>query len=128
MLRCADAWISLFAIRNWITLCQVFGHEEWQTDPRFDTQADRLANWPMIVDLMQQKATDMPADDLVARLQAGRVSAERVAGVEDLIAGAQWAARGVLTTVGGQTAMSHIFEISDARTSVPGPSPAVVTR
>lgn len=126
-LRCADAWITLFAIRNWPTLCYVFGHEEWLTDPRFATQGERLAHWPAIVDLMQQNAIGRQADELVAALQAGRVSAERVTSPGELIACGQWEARHVLSQVGdasgAQPAMNQLYEISGARTSVRAPSP-----
>jgi crotonobetainyl-CoA:carnitine CoA-transferase CaiB-like acyl-CoA transferase len=126
-LRCADAWITLFAIRNWPTLCYVFGHEEWLTDPRFATQGERLANWPVIVDLMQENAVSRQADELVAALQAGRVSAERITSPSELVAGEQWAARHVLSQVGqgagAQPAMSGLYQMSGARTSVRGPSP-----
>jgi crotonobetainyl-CoA:carnitine CoA-transferase CaiB-like acyl-CoA transferase len=126
-LRCADGWITLFAIRNWPTLCHVFGHEEWLTDPRFAVQGDRLANWPVVVDLMQQNAAGRKCDELVAALQAGRVSAERIATVDGLVHGGQWAARHVLGEAGdgagAQPVMRELYEISGARTSVRAPSP-----
>src|SRR5699024_61824 len=45
LVRCADAWVVMFAIRNWPTLCEVFNLPELLSDPRYQTSGDRLARW-----------------------------------------------------------------------------------
>ncbi|GAB3451395.1 CaiB/BaiF CoA-transferase family protein [Actinophytocola sediminis] len=97
VLRCADAWVVLFAIRNWPSLCRVFGVPELLDDPRFATAGDRLTHWPQVVDLLQGKATTMLADDVVTACQAGRVSAEKVTTLGELVTSEHWRARTMLT-------------------------------
>ncbi|OLF10206.1 hypothetical protein BLA60_17355 [Actinophytocola xinjiangensis] len=120
VLRCADAWVVLFAIRNWPALCRVFDLEQLLDDPRFDTAGDRLAHWPLVVDLLRAKASGLLADDVVAACQAGRVSAEKVTGLGELVASEQWRTRGLLHTAGGETALRGPFTLD--------PSPAAPTR
>jgi crotonobetainyl-CoA:carnitine CoA-transferase CaiB-like acyl-CoA transferase len=100
VLGCRDAWVVLFAIRNWPSLCRVFGRHELIDDPRFRTAADRLARWSTVVDLLGERAGSMLADDVVARCQAGRVSAEKVGALSDLVASDHWRARSLLRPVG----------------------------
>lgn len=126
VLRCADAWVVLFAIRNWPSLCRVFGVEDLLDDPRFTTAGDRLAHWPEVVDLLRARAATMRADDVVAACQAGRVSAEKVTGLGELVASEHWHARGLLRTVGGEYALRGPFTVTGTPTGVTTPSPTRV--
>ncbi|TQM01755.1 crotonobetainyl-CoA:carnitine CoA-transferase CaiB-like acyl-CoA transferase [Pseudonocardia kunmingensis] len=128
VLRCRDAWVVLFAIRNWPSLCHVFGLDELLDDPRFTTSGDRLANWPAVVARLQERAAGMAADDVVAGLQRGRVSAEKVTGLAELVESEQWRLRSMLSEVGdGESALRRLFVVDDADgpvdADVPGPSP-----
>ncbi|HEY3686036.1 MAG TPA: CoA transferase [Streptosporangiaceae bacterium] len=129
VLRCADAWVVLFAIRNWPGLCRAFGLAGLADDPRFATAADRMANWPAAVDLLQERARAMRADDVVAGCQAGRVSAEKVSSLADLVGSPHWQARSVLRRVpsaGGsreETALHRIAAFSGAAAGITAGSP-----
>ncbi|WP_170110915.1 CoA transferase [Antricoccus suffuscus] len=129
MLQCKDAWVIMFAIRGWPTMCRVFGLEELIDDPRFLTSGDRLANWEAAVEMFRGPASTMLADDVVAQAQAGRVSAERVSSLSDLVGSQQWSARSMLRTVPStdgqreEVAMSRIFTNSSADTEVRFASP-----
>jgi crotonobetainyl-CoA:carnitine CoA-transferase CaiB-like acyl-CoA transferase len=128
ILRCRDEWIVLFAIRNWPALCQVFGLTELLDDPRFTTSGDRLANWPAVTDMLQERASSMIADDVVAACQRGRISAEKVLSLAELVASEQWRVRSILhevTSAGGctETALHRVFSISGTTTGVPSASP-----
>jgi crotonobetainyl-CoA:carnitine CoA-transferase CaiB-like acyl-CoA transferase len=128
ILRCQDAWIVLFAIRNWPALCQVFGLAELLDDPRFTTSGDRLANWPAVTDMLQQRASSMVADDVVAACQRGRISAEKVLSLGELVDSEQWRVRSILHEVisadgGTETALHQVFSISGTATGVPSASP-----
>lgn len=130
VLQCKDAWVVLFAIRNWPNLCRVFDHADLIEDPRFVTSAERMANWPAAVDLLQERARTMLADDVVTGCQAGRVSAEKVASLADLVNSPQWRARSVLRTVRSadgateETAMARIADFSGAAVGIGTTSPA----
>ena len=129
MLKCKDAWVIMFAIRGWPTMCRVFGLEHLIDDPRFRTSGDRLANWEAAVELFRGPASGMLADDVVAQAQAGRVSAERVSSLSDLVSSQQWSARSMLRAVSSadgtreEVAMSRIFTNSAADTEVRSASP-----
>lgn len=129
ILQCRDAWVVLFAIRNWPNLCRVFGLAGLVDDPRFATAADRMANWPAAVGLLQERAREMRADDVVAGCQAGRVSAEKVTSLADLVDSDQWRARSVLRRVRSpdgtreETALSHIAGYSGAAAGVTSAAP-----
>jgi crotonobetainyl-CoA:carnitine CoA-transferase CaiB-like acyl-CoA transferase len=128
ILRCQDAWIVLFAIRNWPTLCRVFDLEELLDDPRFTTSGDRLANWPAVTDLLQDRAATMVADDVVAACQAGRISAEKVGTLAELVDSQQWRVRSILHEVtsadgGTELALHRVFSISGTTSGVPSASP-----
>jgi crotonobetainyl-CoA:carnitine CoA-transferase CaiB-like acyl-CoA transferase len=131
ILRCRDAWIVLFAIRNWPALCGVFGLDALLDDPRFATSGDRLAHWSVVTDLLQERATGMLADDVVAACQAGRISAEKVGTLAELVASRQWQVRSMLREVGSgdhrELALHRLFGITGADTGVPSASPALGT-
>ncbi len=122
MLRCADAWMVLFAIRNWEPLCRVLGRDDLATDERFATQADRLARWDEIVAELGRSAAAWRADDLVAALQASRISAETVTSLAALVGSDQWRNRSVLGDVDvpgdrpRQQAVARPFQITGVAT------------
>lgn len=115
ILWCADAWVVLFAIRNWPSLCRVFDRAELLDDPRFATSGDRLANWPTVVDLLQERASGMQADDVVAACQEGRVSAEKVCDLGELVASEHWRMRKVLRETDGEVALDRLFHLGGVR-------------
>jgi crotonobetainyl-CoA:carnitine CoA-transferase CaiB-like acyl-CoA transferase len=127
VLRCADAWVVLFAIRNWPSLCRVFGMEDLLEDPRMATSGDRLAHWPEVVERMQERATDMLADEVVDGLQVGRVSAEKVTDLAELVRSEQWRVRSMLTEVGRddhrEAALRRVFVVDGAFAEVSAPAP-----
>lgn len=115
VLRCADAWVVLFAIRNWPSLCRVFDREDLLGNPRYATSGDRLAHWPEVVDLLRERAATMRADDVVTACQAGRVSAEKVCDLGELVASEHWRARGMLRDVDGRPALGRLFHLGGVR-------------
>lgn len=129
VVRCADAWVVMFVIRNWPTLCDVFDLPELLDDPRYLTSGDRLARWPEIVAVVQEKAWSLRADDVVEACQRGRVSAEKVVALEELVRSEQWQVRRVLGTAAGledrppQETVRRLFDIDGARSEISAASP-----
>ncbi|GAA4510133.1 CoA transferase [Brevibacterium yomogidense] len=129
LLRCADAWVVLFVIRNWPTLCDVFELPELLTDRRYRTSGDRLERWPEIVSIVQEKSLTLRADDVVEACQRGRVSAEKVVGLDELINSDQWQVRRVLGTASAaagaasQTTVRRLFDFSAAKSEINTASP-----
>jgi crotonobetainyl-CoA:carnitine CoA-transferase CaiB-like acyl-CoA transferase len=93
LLRCADSWVVLFALRNWAAVCQVFGVPELAADPRFATQADRRAHWGDALEALQAAATGLRAADVVEQGQRLKVNIEEVSSLDGLAASGQWQAR-----------------------------------
>ena len=54
MVRAADGWMFVMCQlpKFWTILCERIGHHEWADDPRFSTNADRLANRGALTDLL----------------------------------------------------------------------------
>jgi crotonobetainyl-CoA:carnitine CoA-transferase CaiB-like acyl-CoA transferase len=130
ILRCRDAWMVLFAIRNWPALCRVFGLAQLLDDPRFATSGDRLANWPVVTAALQRSAAGMLADEAVAACQAGRISAEKVSSLAELVTSEQWRARAMLRRVEApdgraEVALHRVFDLAGVATGVPAPSPGL---
>ncbi|WP_176611412.1 CaiB/BaiF CoA-transferase family protein [Actinomadura sp. WMMB 499] len=132
MLRCADAWIVLFVIRNWPTVCRVLDCEHLLDDERYRTSADRLRHWEEIVAVLQERAATRRADEVVEGCQRGRVSAEKVTGLRDLLESEQWRVRRVMSRVGGpggtEPAVRSVFTIDGAATEVRSASPRLPAR
>jgi crotonobetainyl-CoA:carnitine CoA-transferase CaiB-like acyl-CoA transferase len=93
LLRCADSWVVLFALRNWAAVCQVFRVPELTADPRFATQADRRAHWGAALDALQAGAAGLRAADVVEQGQRLKVNIEEVSSLDGLARSGQWQAR-----------------------------------
>ncbi|MFQ5619293.1 MAG: CaiB/BaiF CoA transferase family protein [Rhodospirillales bacterium] len=54
--RTRDGWIYLMCNKEkfWPALCRALGHEAWAEDPRFARFADRLANRPLIEEMLDE--------------------------------------------------------------------------
>ena len=128
LLRCADAWVVLFVIRNWPTVCRVLDCEHLLEDERYRTSGDRLRHWDEIVAVLQERAATRRADEVVEACQRGRVSAEKVSGLRELLESEQWRVRRVMSRVRGpggeeEPAVRSLFTIDGAVCEVRSPSP-----
>ena len=70
-LRCRDAWVAVFIYAyRWRDTCGALGVPELADDPRCATTEERMRNWPVVVDVFRQAVRDLPADEVVDRLQS----------------------------------------------------------
>ncbi len=71
-MQTTDGFINITAMReaHYVSLCEVMGHPEWATDPRFDDRTKRLQNeailMPMIREVFATRSTKDWADALTA--------------------------------------------------------------
>ena len=106
---CADGAV-LFAIqtqREWQRFCtQVMELPALETDPRFATNRDRLANRAALEGIIEERFRTMPRDSVIARLDAADIPTGAVNDVPSVVAHPQLAARGRWTSaqVGGAPA------------------------
>jgi crotonobetainyl-CoA:carnitine CoA-transferase CaiB-like acyl-CoA transferase len=66
--------ISIASEQMWRRLAEVLGHPEWVDDPRFRSNADRVANRPAINALVNEALASGTQDEWVARLNAAGVA------------------------------------------------------
>ncbi|MEY4339502.1 MAG: hypothetical protein RLZ14_1352 [Actinomycetota bacterium] len=68
----ADSYLALVATSNsqFPGLCAALGREEWLTDARFRTLADREANAAVLTELISSEVARHPGHELVERLHA----------------------------------------------------------
>jgi len=106
-----DDYVILCAHRQgfWENLCKTLGHEDWNTDPRFDSAAKRLENkdelWAIIEDVLASKGRD----EWVKILTDGDVPCTPINTEEDLLKDPQVADRNMIVsfkhTTGGELRM-----------------------
>jgi formyl-CoA transferase len=117
--RCADDQMVLLAVQNerqWATLCrEVLRRPEWIDDPRFATNAQRVANRAVLEPLIEESLSDVSVQEAEARLEAANLPYGRVNDVDQLAAHPQLAERGrwreAATPVGVVKALLPPFNI-----------------
>lgn len=103
--RCRDGWLVLFALRGWRDLCDVFGLVDLKDDERFRSPAALRRNWPEALTSIEIAARDRICDELVAALQARKISCAKAIDVPALFTTQHYIKRGILpqTPVLGST-------------------------
>lgn len=131
LLECRDAWVVIFAIRNWEAVCRVFGLDELLEDERLIDSRSRLQHWEWVTELLAQRAKALSAEDLVASLQRERVSAEVVTDLGRLVGSEQWKARRMVRVAasadgGGEPALGPPFYVGGTDYNALTASPPLV--
>lgn len=93
VLHCRDAWVVLFALRSWGSICDMFGAHELADDPRFQNPVERQAHWADALVLLEKHAGGLSSTELIERGQQAKVNIEQVASLEELTTGPHWQAR-----------------------------------
>jgi len=100
--RTKDGWLNLGASNQstW-TMCvvDVLGAPELATDPRFKTNADRMANLPALVEALSAHFATRTTADWLARLEQAGVPAGPVLSITEMHAHPQAIARDMVPTV-----------------------------
>jgi crotonobetainyl-CoA:carnitine CoA-transferase CaiB-like acyl-CoA transferase len=76
-------------------LCRILGHAEWQGDPRFATNAQRVANRDAVVTLIGAALSTWSRADILGRLEAAGVPAGPINSIDQVFADPQVVARGM---------------------------------
>jgi crotonobetainyl-CoA:carnitine CoA-transferase CaiB-like acyl-CoA transferase len=99
--RTADGWITVGAANqtNWLRLVEVLGVRELAEDPRFQENADRMANLPALIDALAPHFAARPAADWLARLEAAGVPAGPVLDIAEMHRDPQTLAREMVVSV-----------------------------
>ncbi|MDO9404615.1 MAG: CaiB/BaiF CoA-transferase family protein [Polaromonas sp.] len=75
--------------------CAVAGHAEWSTDPRFSSNAQRVANRAVLVPLLRQATVMRTSADWIAALETAGVPCGPVNRIDEVFADPQVKARGL---------------------------------
>ena len=93
--RAADGWLTIGGANqaNWERLVRVLGAPEWLADPRFKTNADRMAHLEALVAVMQARLRTRSVGEWVELLEAEGVPCGPINSVADMAADPQALAR-----------------------------------
>jgi crotonobetainyl-CoA:carnitine CoA-transferase CaiB-like acyl-CoA transferase len=91
--------VAVFAEKFWAGFCRVVEHPEWESDPRFATNPDRVANRDRLVRCLEALFRSRTTDDWLARLQAAGVPAAPIQTIDRVLSDPQVKHRGMVVTV-----------------------------
>ncbi len=102
----ADGWLNLgcSSQRTWQKFLDVLGDSELARDPRFETNADRMAHLPELVDLLAPHFKKRTTAEWLNALDAGGVPAGPVLSIADMHRHPQTIARDMVPTLAHPTA------------------------
>ena len=105
----ADGHLVLTAYldAHWVRLCALIGRPELGTDPRFATNALRVANRPAMRAELDAFFGGVRTEDAVGRLAAGGIVAGAVRGYADVLAAEDVVRSGMLLDVPGAAGAGH---------------------
>jgi len=81
--------VAVFAEKFWGAFCRAVEHPEWERDPRFATNRDRVANRAALMPLVEATFATRTTDDWLARLREHGVPAAPILAVDQVLADPQ---------------------------------------
>ncbi|MDH4181130.1 MAG: CoA transferase [Betaproteobacteria bacterium] len=128
--RAKDGWINVGGANqaNWERICDVLERSQWRDDPRFRTNADRMANRDALVDAMTQVLAGRTCAEWLAAFDAAGVPAGPVHSIGEALAHPQTLARGMVVDLvhpqaGATKALGCPLHFSATPASVTRPAP-----
>ena len=99
--RTRDGWITVGASKDkfWRSLCELIGRPELVSDPRFATNADRVANNPALVEVIQGHLAGQDSAHWLDAFGRAGIPAEPVLSYDEALAHPQAIARGVVAEI-----------------------------
>jgi formyl-CoA transferase len=82
--------------RFWAALCEVIGRDQWVHDPRFATNADRIANREVLVTLMAKRFGEEPRDRWIELLLGRGIPSGPVNSIDEAVKDGYFAEVGML--------------------------------
>ncbi|MXX33372.1 MAG: CoA transferase, partial [Gemmatimonadetes bacterium] len=97
----SDGWITVGGWNqvNWLRMIEVLKLRELAADPRFATNADRMANVEELRELLSRRLRTAAAETWLRRLEAANVPAGPVSGMIEALRHPQTVAREMVLTV-----------------------------
>lgn len=104
-------------------LLTVLGREDLLDDPRFASNANRLANRAVLDALIAEATAERDGEDLLAACAAAGIPAGPIHSVDQALADRQTAARGMLIKLDGIPGVRSPLTFSEAELALDHPSP-----
>ena len=104
-------------------LCALLGLADMADDPRFQSNADRIANRAVLTDLLTAKTSKRSKSDLLAACEASGVPAGPINDMAEVFTDPQVEARGMQVTVDGLPGVRTPISFSDAELAIGRASP-----
>jgi crotonobetainyl-CoA:carnitine CoA-transferase CaiB-like acyl-CoA transferase len=111
--------------RQFARLAEICGHSEWASDPRFATNAARIANRAEIVGLIGNAISQKPAAHWFEQLEAAGIPAGPINSVIQALADVQAQHRGLLRTIAGVPVVGSPLRLDGERADSELPPPAL---
>jgi CoA:oxalate CoA-transferase len=77
--------VAVFAEKFWGGFCRAVDRPDWERDPRFATNRDRLAHRATLMPLVEAVFRERPTEDWLGRLQAAGVPAAPILAVDRVL-------------------------------------------
>ena len=129
-IKTKDGFINIAAGNNvlWGRLCNVIGMDKYIEDPRFDTNANRIYNWPALKELLTEHMTKQKTAFWMEKLMEVQVACGPINNIEQVVNDPQIAARHMIVEVDhplvGKTNLPGVpIKFSDTPASISGPAP-----
>jgi crotonobetainyl-CoA:carnitine CoA-transferase CaiB-like acyl-CoA transferase len=99
--RAQDAYLTVGVANNslWARFCEALERPDLARDPRFETEAQRVANREALVPLLDAALRARPAAEWIGRLERAGVPAGRINTVAEVCESPHLAARGMVLTL-----------------------------
>ena len=124
-----DLLIAPITARNFAALCEVTALPELRSDPRFSTVPARGANWPAMMQIVEQWTRVRPVAECVAALESAGVPCSAYSDPGDMLHDPHLLARGAfarITDGGGEfTGVNPPWKMTGTRTDLRGAVPGL---
>lgn len=99
--QAADGYLTVGVANNslWVRFCEALGRPELASDPRFDTEAQRVEHRETLVPLLEAVFRTRPVAEWLERLGRAGVPAGKIKSVGEVLESEHLRARGLLITV-----------------------------
>lgn len=123
-----DIALAVGSQKLWKVFCPAIGHPELTDDPRFATNADRLANAKALIDILQAILLERSYEDWEQAMLAGGIPVGPINNIEQLVGHPQVAARGALVEMdhprAGKVTITNVpMRLSKTPGSIRTPAP-----
>ncbi len=88
--------VAVFTEKFWGGFCKALGRQEWERDPRFLTNRDRVVNREALMPLVEAELATRTTAEWLARLEAAGVPAAPIQSVDRVLDDAQVRQRGMV--------------------------------